>query len=77
MLKKKMQRPGQTALFSLEVVEAFFFQRCDSLTSPPLCHSTKFPLTSSIHPLPHTQDRSRTSGEENDESNAEGRQQRG
>lgn len=64
-----MQRPGQTALSSLEVAEAFLSAAC----FPAIPHSAGLlnSLSHLLHgPLPHTQDRSRASAEENDESNA-------
>lgn len=75
MLEKKMQRPVQPILFSFRSCRGLFFQQCDSLTSPDSAILLNFLSHLLYSPLPHTQDRSGTSGEENDESNAEGRQQ--
>ena len=72
--KKKCKDRHSLSFFLLEVVEAFF-QQCDSLTSPYSAILLNFLSHLLYSPLPHTQDRSGASGEENDESNAEGRQQ--
>lgn len=76
MLGKNAKTTTAYTFFLLEVVEVFFFffQQYDSLTSPYSAILLNFLSHLLFSPLPHTQDRSGTSGEENDESNAEGRQ---